>query len=1458
MKPQDKLKQLMAKLVELPPTDNKLDLAIDFCSNGEFPTAQSVSDAIIADIQSASSPTKFLWDSCNIDLENEDVGSIVGFDASGGPVLDKYDIVPEGDVSELVVPSSTEVINGLTVTYPPYNSLNPSGQFIMKCMSKWWLKGAFDLVEQAYGLKFDSNSFVTTMPIQLDDVPPSGGAIIMAYVRSYYNTTTFKTNKMECAVNTNPAAYGNMDLTDPNGKANSYAGSNMFLDRVLCHELVHGVMSANISGFNAKLPKYFTEGTAELIAGADDTRKSELLATAGSVSMFQAGLNDNATDTLRWYTTGYIWLRWYIKHTSKKGIDLSFEHPLPDFEIFEYKVSDGVAFEYGRANNKRFDLIGDEVIDFYTRDHIGLNKWDLCTSPEYLNSEYGATVRIPFDDAVERNDIDYIGIDNIKDSNMCIMTSRKGPRKDNGVFIYTCPDIVSTFAFGPPMPHSSSEHYLEAYGLYSSLKNGSDIHGFIYSMSSYMHEWNTSLGISDYTDVGDMTPFSKDYPFNTRHYILIGAEHLYNYFNPLDSSNIVDVLNAIDSNYEDAVEYDFYVIFYDFSFLRLCDIVDNSITNEAYVQSLTGDLSSNDLTIVQYIESKGYIDRIKYYDCRKYILESFPSVDDFKNKAICTELPDNIFYGEYPISSSDFCLTEYFADVIWEHLDSSSIYIPNNAEWEEITYVPLPEGVDPEQAYSNLGYGAGLIGIFSLCANVAPYVDIDYFRKSFPGMEPHSVIEHLIVDHDKYGGPKFFYSPSYKSFYPNVPEFVSPFIYSIIFYSSNLLMPKSEILTSIKIQFKGFSASRRKNGDYIILGIESLCIFDFSVDEIFLFLTQCMDEIHTEGGVLHVAFVPLDLYSNLIYTTYVALKQLCIKNNIPIALDNYVCMHSNSLDDYYKFCSLTYRPKEYFTVHYNTGGSQSYVVSECGAMINTLKSRYGGDWAYLDNKLLAYFYFIGDSNIKFTFEHVSNTKSPCYYASFTQLPFSDRFDKIRTVEGATQAYDGVSADILDVNLHTVYDPLSPSYYQGGGTCKEVYDFVINPITNKSLLGLINYHKEDDNSPNVDNNYSYPVHGSGCPWIVYSEKEKLSYDSVYFYLTRDAYSGTITYQLTSNSYPSLKPIFQTIVFGSPDTDNYTSKYPLYVGGGVNYVSHTEYSYTYQPPGNPAPPAVTVHVEGNKYDLNLTGTKTSNISPIYPSAESDSGVTNFAFRGSDGEWKYLASFDGSISNDEVLFAHKLADPYYWGIISPYVGSDINYSYIYNINDDTTNIYKPVRVINPYRELKEERGFGVISLSNLYAKCSDNRFGIRKVKIKDYVSSSILDKIENDVIYLADDFDKFDKLDIIFTDGNNQYTTTWHKNSLNRAFNSSSDIDFDLTRGIVYSLSCDIDKSSSTKSIFYILSSNCTVIDIVGYKQKYSRYLVLPNSCVHKEFGIEDTSGDISTYGLNNVLCIYLGEG
>lgn len=1225
MSPIEKLKQLMAKLVELPPTTDKLDKAFDYCSGGEFHSVQDIASAIVADMESSSSPNDFLLTYCGIDLDNDDVGSIMGKDASNGPILNREDVISEiGGVSSLTIPPHIEEICGLTVTYPSYNSLNASGQFIMKCVSKWWLKGAFDIVDEAYGLKFDENSFVTYMSINLDDIQPSGGAIVLAYVNSYFNLITHNTTILECYINTNLEAYGNMDLTNPNGVAFSIAGSKEYLDRTLAHELVHAVMSANISGFDL-LPSFFREGTAELIAGADDSRKNQLLTSAGSVSTFLNGLSENPTSNLLWYTSGYILLRWYIKRTSDPSISVT----LPEIEVYEYKVSDGVAFEYGKANYFRMDLVSEELVDFFTRQHNGLNNWDLCTSPEYLESKYGSTIRIPFDDAVFCEDIAYSAFKSYIVPMSAIFMPTVPSTINPGLvtFMFNVPNRIDVCAFGPPIPTTDSLYFIDACRyLFSHYACK-----FYYTVGTQTQAWNSSrFGFSMASNSVSDTTLSG---FASRRILyLVGATSLWTEFSPT-SYTVSDLIIALDNLYSDCTAYGIYIDIYDFSIYNMLDIINNTATNADYVSALT-DVSSDMLSIIYHIETN-LSDHIQYHDCRRMLLSAFPTLLEFNNKAICYEIDTNIIWGDYPNSEGPW-FTEEFADVMWK-------------------------------------------------------------------------------------------------------------CFSIIVGTSN---------------------------------------------------------------------------------------------------------NSSSLDVY-----------------------QSDPV-------------------------------IRDTSKVYTY----NTNSPCYYVSLTQLPFSSMLDSKCKID--VHAIDGISGDVLSVNLHTVYDPLSPSYYQGGGTCKSIYDFKVDKETNKTLTGLINYHDEGDNVPNVDNNYSYPAYGTGCPWIIYPDDIKDDYDVIYFYFTRDNYSGTITYQLSSNEKSEIKDVFQTVIFGSPDTDNYTSKYPLYVGGGVVPIISMRYSYKYQPPGDPPPDPKIVVVDGNAYNFDLLSPISCNTSPLYPINPFGSQISNFSFRGADGEWKYLALFSGNDAKHPVdtrPCLYTLADNEYWGAILPYAGSDFSYSYIYNINGDEIKPYKPVRILNPYRDLKEERGLGAIKLPNLYAVYSDNIYGLRTFKSSNYESKSIFDiaymqsiatssipvmsivgtytayggdttfdGIGQSSIVLTDPYDEFDKIDIIFTEdsGTNRYVATWHKHALVSAIENSRDIDFDLTRGVVHYLNWNINISGCTKKVLWGLGQNCGIIDIIGYKRKVSRYLVVPNGYYGRDFNMfmysENKDGlsyneqldiynkVISEYKLSNDLYIYIGEG
>lgn len=1434
MTPVEKIKQLMAELVALPSTPNKLDLAVAACSEGKFNSVQDVSNAIIADIQSYNNSKKFLWECCNIDLENDDVGSIIGLDASHGTSLDKYDVIPEvGSIDSLPgVGIETPIyINGLEIRFSMPTVLDDSSKFIMKCMASWWIKNPLDIIEYAYGLKFTSTSFTNKMPIDLSAIPPSGGAITMAYVVTTYNVATGNATAISCVVNTHPAAYGDMDTTDPNGKANSVAGSLVFLDRTLAHEMTHAVMSANISGFGAVLPKWFIEGSAELIIGADDTRKAELLATANSVTMFQEGLNDNTVDTLRWYTTGYIWLRWFIKHTSILLLDLSFEHPLPDIEIYEYKVSDNVAFEWGRANNCKFNLVNDELIDFVLRSHSGLSKWDLCTSKEYLHSGYGATVRVPYNDAVNSEDIDYINLSSIGRYDVCVAFMER--------FLSTDPCDVFGYIIGPAISYKS-----DTKSVLISLLN----HNKLFCPQDIdQANYNSSRGYSFQPYTFTQQAYSTNRVINI---VLTGHFTLFNYFSTLfGGSTLNDATIAITQIANDLLKFCSRLRIYDFSGFDFNDARDTSKGNSDYLSMMQ--LSSDDTALISFIHNNKLIASvIEYTDCKERVIATFPNINDFRTKAIVNTNPVLV-----PVSVNlNNCYSQYFCNLVWDYVNIDVDFKFNPAEYTLTS----------------------LSGIYSFGIPIL-----------YTG----------ICDSGRYGGPNFSGNPYFEQIPP-----------VNLFGRSTGSPPNwgAEVKPSIENFASNLVSYNKINGKVMIIGLECVNVWYQSVTLIMDFLERIKDIIKNDSNNdICVGFIPPPIYSEYVYKCYTEIKASCLASGIPVVLDKYVCMKSNSIADYLDFADIIY------------GYDPSVITGTYAHATEEMSSGQYKEWARKDYCGLDYFYFyIPTEKFIPSEEHMALYKTPCYYISFTDLPFSDMI--VPDKEIAIQAIDGVAGDVLSVNLHTIYDPLSPAYYQGGGVCKPVYDFVVDPATNKTITGLINHHNDGANVPNVDANYSYPVYGTGCPWIVYPDDMKELYDVIYFYFTRNDFTGTITYQLSSSHDDSVKPIYQTIVYGSTDTDNYTSKYPLYVGGGLIPFSPTQYTYIYQPPKPPgaskAPPAVPVTVMGNKYNFDLTTTMSSNTLPLYPIHPQDSKLSNFALKCEDGEWKFISSFDShnvESTTEDFPCLYTLSDTMRWGVMLPYVGSDFYNMYVYDKYLNNMRQLKPLRVLNPNMTLKEELGFGAITVPLLWASHTDNVHGLRTLTASNYESKSILDiafmqsVADGDVINIhgnydaytggvtfnsslgpygvgpgslvfTDPFDEFDRIEVIFTEdsGTNRYVASWTKAELYEAVFGSRDLDFDITRGSVHPLYWKINKSGCNKIVFYGLDENCGIIDIVGYKKRSFRYLVVPNGYLKREFNMFAYSNDkdntldykqqfalyneiINSYRLNNDLYIYVGS-
>ncbi len=103
--------------------DDLLDAAIAGVSRGRYKDVDDFYDKIMADfngVTGLADSKKALKEKCDIDLDNNDTGALVGIDASGRrgiPLTDKS-IIDEGGGSYGRLPKGTTKINGLNVIWP--------------------------------------------------------------------------------------------------------------------------------------------------------------------------------------------------------------------------------------------------------------------------------------------------------------------------------------------------------------------------------------------------------------------------------------------------------------------------------------------------------------------------------------------------------------------------------------------------------------------------------------------------------------------------------------------------------------------------------------------------------------------------------------------------------------------------------------------------------------------------------------------------------------------------------------------------------------------------------------------------------------------------------------------------------------------------------------------------------------------------------------------------------------------------------------------------------------------------------------------------------------------------------------------------------------------------------------------------------------------------------------------
>ncbi len=164
---------------------------------------------------------------------------------------------------------------------------------VLDSLKAGWLSAAEDMVQQYYGLQGDG----VTLKINLDTTDGKSGVLA--------SVTGSTAPGSDVTLNIDMADFD--DMSTPDGGTGP-----VFDDRVIAHEMVHAIMLRSTS-FN--FPQWFTEGTAELIHGAD-----ERLAGALAGGQTAQDIVDTITGGGFSYEGGYVASRYLHDQLKSMGV----------------------------------------------------------------------------------------------------------------------------------------------------------------------------------------------------------------------------------------------------------------------------------------------------------------------------------------------------------------------------------------------------------------------------------------------------------------------------------------------------------------------------------------------------------------------------------------------------------------------------------------------------------------------------------------------------------------------------------------------------------------------------------------------------------------------------------------------------------------------------------------------------------------------------------------------------------------------------------------------------------------------------------------------------------------------------------------------------------------------------------------------------------------------------------
>lgn len=242
---------------------------------------------------------------------------------------------------------------------------------IIDCLKTDWLEEAEKVVEERYGLTADG----ATLNVVLDETPEP----YLAAINYNYGSDGKASNEsLHIAVDTTLPA----DL--PNGGKSPY-----YDDRIITHEMVHAIMGRTMNF--ASFPKWFTEGTAEFIQGADERVATDLARNGGGMEgalAIQNALGDGTDNTWVNNSLHYSTAEMAVRYLHNKIKDAGYSGGIKDL-LTDLKNNPTETLNDALSHVSNYDSVNDFVADFKSDNNAAnfINKLD--TSGEFVRCLLG-------------------------------------------------------------------------------------------------------------------------------------------------------------------------------------------------------------------------------------------------------------------------------------------------------------------------------------------------------------------------------------------------------------------------------------------------------------------------------------------------------------------------------------------------------------------------------------------------------------------------------------------------------------------------------------------------------------------------------------------------------------------------------------------------------------------------------------------------------------------------------------------------------------------------------------------------------------------------------------------------------------------------------------------------------------------------------------------------------------